>query len=98
MSLKGALSRWLVEPNSGVFLGNPTARVRDLLWRMAVEKCRNGTVVQIWSHRGPQGYKFRTHNLKKCEFVDFEGMALVRWPHAAKKEENTGIDGSLTTK
>ncbi|MDP2945936.1 MAG: type I-E CRISPR-associated endoribonuclease Cas2, partial [bacterium] len=26
--MKGALSRWLLEPKTGVFLGNPSARVR----------------------------------------------------------------------
>jgi hypothetical protein len=51
---------------------------------MAVEKCKNGTVMQIWSYRSAQGYKVRTHNMRKCELVDFEGIALVRWPHAEK--------------
>ena len=92
-SLKGALSRWLIEPKTGVFVGNPTARVRDLLWKMAVEKCRNGTVIQMWNHRSPQGYKYRTHNLRKYAFVDYEGLAFVRWPLPEKAD----AEGSLTT-
>ncbi len=31
-SLRGALSRWLIEVRPGTFLGNPSQRVRDELW------------------------------------------------------------------
>jgi CRISPR-associated protein Cas1 len=34
---EGALSRWLLEPKTGVFLGNPSARVRDELWKRATK-------------------------------------------------------------
>ena len=95
-SLKGALSRWLIEPKAGVFVGNPTARIRDLLWKRTQEKCRGGVAIQMWSHPGPQGYKYRTHNLRKFAFVEFEGLTLIRWP----REEQPKADaesGSLTT-
>ena len=88
-SLKGALSRWLIEPKTGVFLGNPSARVRDLLWKMALEKIKTGSAIQVWSHKGPQGYHYRVHGLKKQELVDFEGIALVRWKD--KDYGSTGI-------
>ena len=78
VSLKGALSRWLIEPKSGVFLGNPNARVRDELWKLAVKKSGKGSVMQVWSARCPQGYKFRCHGELKRELVDMEGIALVR--------------------
>ena len=32
VGLRGELSRWMLEPKSGVFVGNMTARIRDLLW------------------------------------------------------------------
>jgi CRISPR-associated protein Cas2 len=35
-NLKGALTRWLIEVRSGIFLGNPTQRVREELWKMLV--------------------------------------------------------------
>ena len=61
-SLRGALSRWLLEPETGVFLGNPSARVRDELWKMATERAGRGSVVQIWNAPTPQGYVYRSHN------------------------------------
>jgi CRISPR-associated protein Cas2 len=77
-SLRGALSRWLIEPRIGVFVGNPSARVRDELWQMAQVKSRGGSVVQIWSERCAQGYRCRTAGLPKRQLVDVEGLNLVR--------------------
>ena len=76
-SLRGELSRWLIEPKTGVFLGNPSARVRDELWRMATAKCKLGSVMQVWSSDTPQGYRYRAHGESDRRFVDFEGIALV---------------------
>lgn len=30
--LRGFLTRWLLEISAGVFIGSPSARVRDILW------------------------------------------------------------------
>ncbi|MDQ0847452.1 CRISPR-associated endoribonuclease Cas2 subtype I-E [Streptomyces sp. V1I6] len=30
--LRGFLTRWLLEISAGVFIGNPSARIRDVLW------------------------------------------------------------------
>ena len=77
-SLRGALSRWLIEPRTGVFLGNPSARVRDELWKLAVAGAGPGNAIQIWSDRGPQGFRHRGHGTNDREIVDIEGVALVR--------------------
>jgi CRISPR-associated protein Cas2 len=78
-SLKGLLSRWLMEVRSGVFLGNPSSRIRDVLWDRTVLHPRNrGYAIQIWSDQGPQGLAYRTWGEGGRELVDFEGIALVR--------------------
>ena len=77
-SLRGALSRWLIEPKTGVFLGNPSARVRDELWKLAVAKRGDGRILQIWSERSPQGYQYRSVGDADRQLVDYEGIALVR--------------------
>ena len=78
-SLKGLLSRWLIEVRSGVFLGNPSSRIRDILWDRTVLHPRNrGYAIQIWSDQGPQGFAYRTWGEGGRELVDFEGIVLVR--------------------
>jgi CRISPR-associated protein Cas2 len=89
-SLRGALSRWLIEPETGVFLGNPSSRVRDELWNLAVGKAGRGSVLQMWSYPCPQGYQFRAHNPGPRHMVDFEGLALVRVPRRARKAAQGG--------
>lgn len=79
-SVRGELSRWLVEPFPGVFVGHASARVRDKLW----EKCRtakkvNG-VVQVWQTNNEQRFKMRGHGTVRREVVDIDGVQLVRIP------------------
>ena len=76
-SLRGALSRWLIEPATGVFVGNPSQRVREELWKTARRKVGDGHVLQLWSTRGPQGFVYRQHGESKRRLEDFDGIALV---------------------
>ncbi len=78
-SLKGALSRWLLEPKTGVFLGNPSARVRDELWERALKAMKgSGAALQVWTDRNPQGFTFRQVGMSDREIVDFEGLQLIQ--------------------
>jgi CRISPR-associated protein Cas2 len=78
--LKGALSRWLLEPKTGVFLGNPSARVRDELWATAIKKAKDsGVVIQIWTDQNPQGFSYRQFGERDRRFIDLDGLALVEF-------------------
>ena len=78
-SLRGALSRWLLEPKAGVFLGNPSARVRDELWDKSVRKIKeSGAVLQIYTDQNPQGFSYRQYGVRERIFEDFEGLSLIQ--------------------
>lgn len=83
-SLRGELSRWLIEPRTGVFVGNPTSRVRDELWKLAITRSKDGSVLQIWSYALPQGYRYRAYGTSIRNLRDFEGIALVQVPPKGK--------------
>ena len=84
-SLRGALSRWLLEPKAGVFLGNPSARVRDELWQRAIKKAREtGAVLQIWTDQNPQGFSHRQFGERERRFIDFEGLSLIQIQRKAR--------------
>jgi len=72
-----------------VFLGNPSARVRDELWKMATERAGRGSVVQVWSAPTPQGYVYRSHNANQHSLVDHEGLMLVH----VKRDKHAEKDG-----
>ena len=76
-NLKGALTRWLIEVRSGIFLGNPTQRVRDELWKKVTQRPPLGYVLQLWSAPNPQGFEFRQYGSSTRQLSDFEGLGLV---------------------
>ena len=70
-ALRGELTRWLIEPHSGVFVGHVNAMVRERLW----EKCckvtgSTGGVVQIWSTNTEQRFAMRLHGTTQRTIVE----------------------------
>ena len=77
-SLRGALSRWLIQLRPGMFLGNPSRRVRDELWMKACKKlarkaacCRSGAPAT--NKASTIGNYGKTDQL----LLDYEGLTLV---------------------
>lgn len=59
--LRGDLTKWLMEISPGVFVGNPSARIRDLLWERTTELSKDGRALLIYSSNNEQGMEYRTH-------------------------------------
>lgn len=77
--IRGDLSKWLMEINTGVYVGNVSARVRDELWARICENLKDGRATMVFSARNEQGLAFRVHNTT-WEPVDFDGIQLMRRP------------------
>jgi len=84
VSLRGELTRWLIEPHAGVFVGHVNAMVRDRLWDKCCKAKRAGGVVQIWSTNTEQRFKMRAHGNAQREIVEFDGLQLIRLPSNGK--------------
>jgi CRISPR-associated protein Cas2 len=83
--LRGELSRWLIEPRSGVFVGHVSARVRDRIWEKCVKRKRVGGVVQIWTANNEQGFGIQMLGDTSRELVEEEGLFLIRIPGEYEK-------------
>ena len=79
-SLRGELTRWLVEPHAGVFVGHVNALVRDRLWEKCCRGSRGGGVVQVWSTNTEQRIEMRLFGPTKRRVVGFEGLHLIESP------------------
>lgn len=79
-SLRGELTRWLLELQAGVFVGTVSALVRDKLWELACERMGEGGGILIHRTDNEQGFAIRYWGTPSREIVDFEGLALVRTP------------------
>ena len=77
---RGELSRWLIEPFPGVFVGRVSAMVRDRLWKKCCKSCKDGGVVQIWSTNNEQHFQMRMHGETRRSIVEHEGLHLIRIP------------------
>lgn len=88
VGLRGELSRWLIEPHPGVFLGHLTATVRDRLWERACAACREGGLIQMWTTNNEQRFAVRVYGNTRREIVDLDGLQLVRRPRAGAPDED----------
>ena len=80
VSLRGELTRWLIEPHAGVFVGHVNARVRDKLWDKCCQARRAGGVVQAWSTNTEQRFMIRTAGATRRTVIDLDGLQLIRIP------------------
>ena len=74
--LRGLLSRWLVEVQTGVYVGRVNLIVRDLLWRRALEIDPEGQMSQAWNTNSDQGYDFRGNGDDARKTFDLDGFKL----------------------
>jgi CRISPR-associated protein Cas2 len=77
-SVRGELTRWLLELRPGVFVGNVSALVRDKLWDMLCGKLRGGNALLLHSATTEQGFAIRTHGESDRVVRDFEGLFLIQ--------------------
>ncbi|MET9292820.1 type I-E CRISPR-associated endoribonuclease Cas2e [Streptomyces sp. NPDC003077] len=74
--LRGHLTRWMVEVNAGVFVGNPNRRVRDRLWQLLATRIGDGQAVLVEPAPNEQGWAVRTAGRDRWRPVDFDGLIL----------------------
>lgn len=80
VGLRGELTRWLLQPKAGVFVGTVSAMVREKLWTRVLRNKRTGGVIMIHSSNTEQGFAVRTYGLTSRLVEDFEGILLVKTP------------------
>ncbi|MCM1508670.1 MAG: type I-E CRISPR-associated endoribonuclease Cas2e [Ruminococcus flavefaciens] len=83
--LRGDLTKWLIEIDTNVFVGNLNARIRDAVWDRICENIKNGRASMAFYANCEQKLDFRIHNTE-WEPVDFDGVKLVR--RNFKSDEN----------
>ncbi|MDR3344781.1 MAG: type I-E CRISPR-associated endoribonuclease Cas2e, partial [Oscillospiraceae bacterium] len=89
-ALRGDLTRWLQEINTGVYVGNVSARVRERLWKRIQETAKNGRVTMVFNAKNEQRLDFRTHN-NTWEAIDFDGLKLMLRPSPARAERRAAL-------
>ncbi len=86
--LRGFLTRWLLELSPGVFLGSPSARVRDVLWAEVRQYSGKGRALLAYQTNNEQGFTFETHD-HAWHPTDHEGLTLLRRPNPTQPHKTT---------
>jgi len=79
-SVRGELTRWMLEVHPGVFVGSLSAMVRDRLWTKARQAAKGGGCILLYNADSEQGFAVRTAGPTRRRMEDFDGLALVRVP------------------
>lgn len=77
--LRGDLSKWLVELDTGVYVGQFSGRVRDAVWERVCKNLKTGRAAMVYTTNNEQRMEFRVHNTA-WQPVDFDGIKLMRRP------------------
>lgn len=89
--LRGDLTKWMLEINTGVYVGRLNAKVREEIWQRVCDNIKNGQASMVYSCNNEQGYDFYTHNTT-WKPVDYDGVTLIK-KYASSGDEN-GNDAS----
>lgn len=75
-SLRGDLTKWCQEVQTGVYVGNFSARIRELLWKRILLNIGQGEATLIYTTNNELGYDFKTTRKDK-KVVQFDGIPLM---------------------
>lgn len=79
-SLRGELTRWMLELRAGVFVGKLTSVVRQKLWERVCCGMKGGAGILAYSARNEQGFELEFWGATDRLIVDREGLKLVQVP------------------
>lgn len=77
-SLRGRLTRWLLQLKPGVYVGTLSSRVQGRLWRSTCMSLRTGWAVMLYAAKTEQGFDLLSHGPAPVAFEDMEGLWLAR--------------------
>ena len=82
ISLRGELTKWLLKPSPGVFIGQLSSMVADRLWELVQDKAKGGDGILVQSANTEQGFEVKSFGKPDREAIDFDGLTLFRFNRA----------------
>lgn len=75
--LRGRLAIWLLEVRAGVYIGDVSKRVREMIWHYIEADLGNGNIVMAWATNTESGFDFQTMGTNRRIPVEMDGLRLV---------------------
>ena len=75
--LRGRLAVWLIEIRAGVYVGDLSVKVREMIWSQIEDGIEEGNAIMTWSTNTESGFDFITLGKNRRLPVEFDGLKLV---------------------
>ncbi|MGI4677801.1 type I-E CRISPR-associated endoribonuclease Cas2e [Klebsiella pneumoniae] len=75
--LRGRLAIWLLEIRAGVYVGDTSKRIREMIWQQVIQLSDGGNVVMAWATNSESGFEFQTWGENRRIPVDLDDLRLV---------------------
>jgi len=89
--LRGRIGVYLIEIRAGVYVGDVSRRVREMLWEQVNAYIGQGNAVMVWTTNTESGFDFVTLGPNRRIPVEMEGLKLVSFlpevQHVSKKNQ-----------
>jgi CRISPR-associated protein Cas2 len=81
-SVRGRLTRWLIQPQTNIYVGHPSARIREAIWKLVREEIdtKGGSAILIHPDACEQGCRILQHGESPKGMKDFDGLILPKTP------------------
>ena len=87
--LRGRLAVWLIEIRAGVYVGDLSTKVREMIWQQVEVGIEDGNAIMVWSTNTESGFDFLTLGENRRLPVEIDGLKLVSfYPIEDQKDEN----------
>lgn len=75
--LRGRLAIWLLEVRAGVYVGDVSRRIREMIWEHIEKGIGEGNAVMAWNTNTESGFDFMTLGTNRRIPVEMDGIKLV---------------------
>ena len=87
--LRGRLAVWLLEVRAGVYVGEVSKRIREMIWEQITILAETGNVAMAWATNTESGFDFQTFGENRRVPIDYDGIRLVSFMPPDAKERET---------
>lgn len=90
--LRGRLAVWLLEIRAGVYVGEVSKRIREMIWEQITILTETGNVAMAWATNTESGFDFQTFGENRRVPIDYDGIRLVSFmPPEGKDGETANV-------
>jgi CRISPR-associated protein Cas2 len=86
--LRGRLAIWLLEVRAGVYVGDLSRRVREMIWDQVEQGIEDGNAVMVWTTNTESGFDFVTIGANRRMPVELDGLKLVSFYPSQEENQN----------